>query len=141
MRKRFLVSLLPLILLAVCLPGCGGGSGEAYIEVTCNEFKEQADIYRELEVPEGSTFTVTLCTSATSGFLWSKEVEISDGAVVSQPEHELKGKGMFDASSEEMWTFQALSTGNCTINMQYSRPWEIDADQQKWTLELHVAVK
>jgi predicted secreted protein len=141
MRKRFLVSLLFLVLLLVCLPGCGGKSGEAYIEVTCSEFKEQANIYRELEVPEGSTFTVTLCASATSGFLWSKEVGISNGAVVSQLEHGLKGKGMLDASSEEMWTFQALSAGNCTINLQYSRPWEIDSDQQKWTLDLLVVVK
>ncbi len=141
MLKRFPVCLLLLMLPAVCLPGCGGGPEDAYLEVTCNEFKEQADIYRELEVPEGSTFTVTLCTSATSGFLWSKEVGISDGAVVSQPEHELKGKGVLDASSEEMWTFQALSAGNSTVNLKYNRPWEIDYDQKTWTLELLVVVK
>ncbi|MFC1900451.1 protease inhibitor I42 family protein [Chloroflexota bacterium] len=141
MLQKSLIVVLSIMLIAVCLPGCGIESHEVSVEVTCNEFKEQPLVQRELEVTEGNTFTVTLCTSATSGFLWSEGIGISNDTVVMQVEHELKGKGMLDASSEEMWTFQALSTGNCTINMGYNRPWEIDTTQKLWTLDLQVEVK
>ncbi len=129
------------MLLAVCLPGCGNNSQEVSLEITCDEFREQPAASRELEVVKGSTFTVTLCTSPTAGFLWSEKTEISNGTVLKQVAHEVWGKGVLDASAEEVWTFRALNTGNSTIALEYSRPWEIDADQKFWTLDLFVIVR
>ncbi|MFC1920434.1 protease inhibitor I42 family protein [Chloroflexota bacterium] len=140
MRYKTLITLLSVILLAVYLPGCGNGSQEASIEVTCDEFREQPDAVREIEVSEGSTFTVTLCTSATAGFLWSDEVEISNDSAVMFVEHDMK-TAIVDTASREMWTFQALATGNSTIGLLYSRPWAIDDGQDMWTLSLFVIVK
>ena len=140
MLRKYLIILIPIILLIVCLSGCGSSPQTVSLEVTCGEFLKQPRVYRELAVDAGNTFTVTLCTSATSGFLWSEEVEISNDAVVLL-EHELKGKGVLDASSEETWTFEAVYSTNSTINMEYSRPWAIDDNQRLWTLELVVEVK
>jgi predicted secreted protein len=141
MLKKIHVTLMFIMLLAVCLTACGTESEGASLEVTCSEFKEQPKVVRNLEVEEGGTFTVTLCTSVTSGFLWSDEVAISDDTVVYLVEHEIQGKGMLDASSKEVWTFQALSAGNSTIKFRYSRLWEIDSAQRLWTLDLATCVK
>ena len=111
MLRKSLIIFIPVILLVVCLPGCGSSPHTVSLEVTCDEFREQPSVYRELEVDAGNTFTVTLCTSVTTGFLWSEEVGISNNAVVLL-EHGLKGKGMLDASSKEVWTFEAIYSTN-----------------------------
>ncbi len=140
MKNKTLISFIPVMLLAVCLTACSGGSQETSIEVTCDEFAEQPRVVKDLTVGEYSTFTVTLCTSATTGFLWSDEVEISDEAIISQARHEMTGKGMLDISPKETWTFQTLGAGVCTIKFKYSRPWETESIQRLWTVDLTVDV-
>jgi predicted secreted protein len=141
MRHKTLISFCALVLVVLCLSGCGSSSQTASLEVTCDEFKEQPAIYREMEITEGSTLTVTLCTSATSGFLWAEDAEIGRKMVLTQVDHVVEGKGILDASTEEVWTFQALNTGNTTVFLEYNRPWEIEDDQKLWTLDLFVVVK
>ena len=123
------------------LAGCGSAPEQNKLEVTCDEFREQPAAVRTLDVDGDSTFTVTLCTSPTTGFLWMEAAEISDGTVVAQTAHEVRSKGLMDASSEEVWTFQAYSSGNSTIHLEYKRPWEIDETQRMWSLDLLVNVR
>jgi predicted secreted protein len=141
MQGRTLITLGTIILLLFCFPGCSSSSAEVSLEVTCDEFREQPDITREIEVAEGSTFTVTLCTSATTGFLWPEMAEISKESVLEQKDHAVKSKGVMDTSTKEVWTFQAIESGNSTVTLEYERPWEIEDSQKLWTVNLDVVVK
>jgi len=91
----------------------------------------------------GDSFTVTLCSNATTGFKWSESAKISDPAVVQQIGHEFvspKAKGVVGAAGKEVWTFKALKKGTSTISLEYSRPWE-GGEKGEWTFNLTVVVK
>ena len=126
MQYRILSAFCIVILLFFCLAGCSPGSNEASLKVTCNEFREQPSITRTLEVIEGGTIEIILCTSATTGFLWTESAEISGEAVLLQTDHIVLSKSVTDASTRELWTFQAVESGNSTIILEYERPWEIE---------------
>lgn len=98
---------------------------------------------KQINVTTGNTFTVTLCSNATTGFQWSESAQISDEAVVQQTGHEFvspENKGLVGAPGEEVWTFKALKKGTSTIALEYSRPWE-GGEKGEWTLNLTVIVK
>jgi len=122
-------------------------TGQASIEVSCNEFMKTHHISRELEVAVGEVFTVTLCSNPTTGFQWSESAQISDPTVLEQVDHkfvapEAKGKGppAPGTPGQEIWTFKALKEGESTISMEYSQPWE-GGEKGEWTFALTVVVK
>ena len=122
-------------------------TGQAAIEVSCNEFMETHHISRELEVAVGEAFTVTLCSNPTTGFQWLESAQISDPTVLEQVDHkfvapEAKGKGppAPGTPGQEIWTFKALKEGESTVSLEYSRPWE-GGEKGEWTFVLTVTVK
>ncbi|HIE17804.1 MAG TPA: hypothetical protein EYP71_06365 [Dehalococcoidia bacterium] len=44
------------------------------------------------------------------------------------------------AAGQEVWTFEALKKGSCTVSMQYSRPWESE-EKATWRFSLTVSIK
>ncbi|MFC2059385.1 protease inhibitor I42 family protein, partial [Chloroflexota bacterium] len=83
---------------------------------------------KEVEVTAGSSFTVTLDSNATTGFQWEL-VDITDDTVLELSDQtyatpQPTDPPMVGAGGKEVWTFKALSEGECTITMEYSQPWE-----------------
>jgi len=126
-----------LLSLCACSPA---------IDVSYDDFMNSQHISQETEVAVDSSFTVTLGSNpASTGFQWSEPAQISDQTVLQQTAYELvpPTNGLLLAPGtpgKEVWTFQALREGECTISMEYSRPWE-DGEQATWTFNLTVTVK
>jgi len=129
--------------LLLCLFACS--PKQASVEVSCDDFTKSQNISKEVQVPVGDSFTVTLCSNPTTGFQWSESAQISDGTILKQTDH-----GFISPQSEpppppgtpgqEVWTFQALKKGEATVSMEYGRPWE-GGEKGEWTFALTVVVK
>jgi len=133
--------------VSLCLFACSPTSKQASPQVSCDDFYQQHHIRKEVEVTAGDSFTVTLCSNPTTGFLWSESAQISDQTILQQTNHEFvapEAKGDRPpppgSPGQEVWTFKALKEGKSTVSMEYSRPWE-GGKKGEWTFNLTVVVK
>ena len=136
------ISVFILLTLSLWLVACAPPAGTS-IEVSCDDFGQQPHMSKQINVAAGDTFTVTLCSNATTGFEWSESAQISDQAVVQQTAHEFvspENKGLVGAPGKQEWTFKALKKGTGTIALEYSRPWE-GGEKGEWAFNLIVTVK
>lgn len=86
MKLRTALSSTVLILLLL-LSSCPGSTP---VQVPCDDFMKlqpPAAITKKVQVPAGSTFTVTLCSNQTTGYRWSESAQISGRSVVRQIAH------------------------------------------------------
>jgi inhibitor of cysteine peptidase len=127
---------LSFLWIASCAPA-------ASVDVSCDDFGTQQHISKEVTSAVGDSFTVTLCSNATTGFQWSESAQISDPTVIQQMDHKIlspDNEGLVGAPGKEVWTFKALKKGTSTISLEYSRPWE-GGEKGEWTFNLTVVVK
>ena len=139
--KLRIIPILAMLILAMLLVACAPSAGTK-VNVTCDDFNAQPNASKQLAVDAGNTFTVTLCSNATTGFKWSESAQISDQTVVQQTGQEFvspQNTGVIGAPGSEVWTFKALKKGTSTINMEYGRPWE-GGEKGVWTFSLTVTV-
>ena len=141
--KTKIVFLLIVILLSV--PACSASSSS--LELTCNDFREQQHIKKDLTMSIGDEITISLCSNPSTGFQWLEQSTISDNKIVQQTGYQYvapRGKGgqppAPGSAGNSVWTFKALESGEVTIDMEYSRPWE-GGEKKQWTCELSVKVK
>ncbi len=124
--------IFPIILGLFIIAGVVGGT-VAWAEASKNwATKASATVDasysgKQIEVAVGKTFIVTLDSNITTGFSWQL-VGNTDEAVVELVDSEYQtseaAQELVGAGGKELWTFKALEAGNCTISMEYSRPWE-----------------
>ena len=138
---RLRSTIFPLITIIHLLVSC---SQNASLEADCPEFYEAQHLAREINIAVGEEFSMTLCSNPTTGFQWSEEAEISAPGVVEQLDHVFIGPADDPSPpgtpGSEVWTFRALSQGDCTISFAYSRPWE-GGEKSEWTFVLSVAAE
>ena len=138
LRAILMLSILvPVLWLVACAP-----ASSTSINISCDDFGNQPNMTKQLTVSPGNSFTVTLCSNATTGFSWSESAQISDPTIVQQVSHEVipPESGLIGAPGNEVWTFKALKKGTSTVSMEYSRPWE-GGEKGVWTFNLSVTVK
>src|SRR4030042_4406074 len=136
MKPRML-SIVAMLILSLWLTACAPSTGTS-VNVSCDDFGNQPYISKQMAVTAGNTFTVTLCSNATTGFQWSESAVISDPTVVQQTGHEFvspEKTGLVGAPGNEVWTFKALKKGTSTITMEYRRPWE-GGETGTWTFNV-----
>jgi len=139
--KLRMIPVFAMLILSTWLAACAPSAGTS-VTVPCGDLQSQPHISKQMAVTAGNTFTVTLCSNATTGFQWSESAQISDQTVVQQTSHEFVSPGntgVVGASGNEVWTFKALKKGTSTITMDYSRPWE-GGEKGVWTFNLTVTV-
>jgi len=134
-----------MVALSLGLLACAPAAKPVSVEVSCNDFYDQNHISRAVEVAVGDSFTVTLCSNPTTGFIWSEQAQISDQALLQQTDHQLvmpesEPPPPPGTPGQEVWTFKALNKGETTVSLEYSRPWE-GGEKGTWTFNLTVAVK
>jgi len=135
--KRILFLVCAIIFLLPFLSGCGK---PAILNIECDEFMEQKNVSRQIEIWPAYAVTVYLCSNPSTGFSWSESAVISDQSVILQKHHEFTAPEdpRPGAPGQEMWQFKTLEKGTSTIKMEYSKPGE---DEPEWTFTLTVIVK
>jgi inhibitor of cysteine peptidase len=139
--KLRMIPIFVMLILSLWLAACTPPTGTS-VNISCTDFDNQPHISKQLTVAAGNTFTVTLCSNATTGFQWSESAQISDQTVIQQTGHEFvspEKTGVVGAPGNEVWTFKALKKGTSTITMEYGRPWE-GGEKSVWTFNLTVTV-
>ena len=132
-----------MVAVSLVLQACSPASKQASVEFSCDDFRKKQYISTEVQVVNGDSFTVTLCSVPTAGYLWSESAQISDQAVLKQEDHKIippEDKNRVGGTAKTVWTFVALKEGTATISMENSQPWE-GGDKKGWTFELTVVVK
>ncbi len=118
--------------------------GRITMEASCNDFDSAPNglIVRELIVSPGQYFDVVLCSNPSTGFQWSANADIDDPTVVSQGGHSFlpPAGSMPGAAGKEIWTFNALKTGEAFISLEYSQPWQ-GGVKAVWVFNLIVVVR
>jgi inhibitor of cysteine peptidase len=141
--KLRIIPVFVLLTLSLWLASCAPGTLGTSVEVSCDDFGSQPHMSKEINVTAGDSFTVTLCSNATTGFQWSESAQISDPAVVQQTDHKFvspEAEGLVGAPGKEVWTLKALKKGTSTVSLEYYRPWE-GSKKGEWTFNLTVVVK
>ena len=141
--KSKLILVCAVTAALLCLFACS--PKQASVEVSCDDFMKLQHISKEVQVPAGDSFTVTLCSNPTTGFQWSESAQIDDQTVLQQIDHkfvspESEPPPPPGTPGQEVWTFQTLKKGKTTVSMEYSRPWE-GGEKGTWTFVLTVTVK
>ena len=144
--KTKLILVCALVALSLSVFACAPSTGSVSTEVSCDDFMDQNHVSKEVEVAAGNSFTVTLCSNASTGFQWTEKAQISDQAVLEQLGHETVAPGAGGdkppapgTAGKEVWTFKALKKGTSAISLEYSRPWE-GGEKGVWTFNLTVVV-
>lgn len=132
---------IPALGLAACSPG---PSDETTVTIDCEEFQAPAQdpavVAREIAVPKGAAVELWLCSNPSTGFEW-EEAELSDSSVLEETFHEFVAPDstMPGSAGQEHWTFEASGSGDCTVTLRYSRPWE-GGEKGVWEFTLDVEV-
>jgi inhibitor of cysteine peptidase len=137
--KLKIIPVLALLTLSLWIASCAPTTS---IDISCDDFGAQKHISKEVTTAVGDSFTVTLCSNATTGFQWSESAQISDPTAIQQMDHKFVSPDteLVGAPGKEVWTFKALKTGTSTISLEYSRPWE-GGEKGECTFNLTVVVK
>ena len=145
--KSKLTLLCIVATLLVFLFACAPATKQVSLEASCDDFMKLQHISKEVEVADGGSLAVTLCSNPTTGFQWSESAQISDQTILQQTGHNFvapEAKGDKPPApgtpGQETWTFKALEKGTSIISMEYSRPWE-GGEKGEWTFNLTVVVK
>jgi predicted secreted protein len=140
--KKLLLLVCAIISLLPLLSGCVMTCVPIIVDVGCDEFTQQKNVSRQIEVCPGYTVTVYLCSNPSTGFRWSESADISDPPVIRQISHEFIAprETMPGAPGKERWFLKAGEKGTSTVKMVYSRPGD-DDKQPEWTFTLTVTIK
>jgi inhibitor of cysteine peptidase len=141
-----LLSIISWVALSLVLSACTSQGSLGPEAITCAEYNENQHITDNVKVSIGETFTVNLCSNASTGFRWIEMADISDPGVVAQVSHtDSYPSGNGDplppgTPGSQIWTFKALKGGTSTLSFEYSRDWE-GGEKAAWTFVLTVDVQ
>lgn len=111
------------------------------VTIDCAAFEDATAATASVEAPAGSVVVLTVCSNASTGFMWTTATT-SDPAVavpgewVSLPPAE----PMPGAAGSQVLTIAADAAGTAVISASYDRPWD-GGEKGAWTLELTIDVK
>lgn len=126
-------------IISLFLIGCSSINS---MTLNCDELRQQKNISKQIEVNIGDTFTVNLCSNASTGFRWLDSANISDKTILQQIDHKNvpPSKAMPGTPGQQVWTFKALKKGTVQITNEYSQPWP-GGQKSAWNLTLDIMVK
>jgi predicted secreted protein len=136
-------TLVALLFLPFLTAACTDRDDTAVVvEVSCDEFgsASPSPVTRSVSVAQGGTVVVRLCSNPSTGFEW-EDADIAPPSVLAERAREFIPSGitMPGSAGSEQWTFDARSSGSCTVSIGYSRPWE-GGEKDVWQFELEVTV-
>jgi inhibitor of cysteine peptidase len=100
----------------------------------------EKDNGKEITVPKGSTFAVSLEITSGTGYAWNIA---KDGAPllksIGKPQIEKPTDSMPGATQRQVFRFQASDSGSANLELRYARPWEKEKPPARtFTLKVNV---
>ncbi len=93
-----------------------------------------------LDADLNNTFKISLNENTTTGYQWTYTVsDITAVNLKSVENFTSYAPGVAGASSQKIWTFEALQPGSYTLTYEYRRPWETDVPPLQ-TVKVYVFV-
>lgn len=110
------------------------------VEISCDEFGFYNHLSGDFEVEVGDIIRVELCSNPTTGFQWGYEITI--GNVLKKEAHDFEEAeaDVSGTAGTEIWTFEAVETGETEVRMEYSQPWE-GGLKSEWSYTVTVLVE
>jgi inhibitor of cysteine peptidase len=145
--KTKIFGILGIVLILAMAAACGTAveaNQDRSINVPLDDFANNNNIAKQIEIEKGGVLAVILGSNPSTGYSWTENAVIGDGAVLAQAVHDFgtpdqTGEPVVGAPVTEYWTFNTIEAGTTTITMQYARPWETGA--AAYTFVLTVVVK
>ncbi len=109
---------LVLLMLAILLAGCGGGTVKKYTEANSGS---------TIELKAGDEINIVLESNETTGFVWS-QADGMDTRVIEKvsDQYYASTSNRVGAPGEHTWIFKALQQGETKIKLNLGKPWETD---------------
>jgi inhibitor of cysteine peptidase len=100
----------------------------------------EKDNGKEISVPKGSTFALSLEITSGTGYGWNIA---KDGAPllksIGKPRIEKPKDSMPGATQRQVFRFQAAESGAANLELRYARPWEKDKPPARtFTLKVNI---
>ena len=99
-----------------------------------SDFSEwpDSDPAAPIAVAPGQTFTLTLRSNPTTGYIWQPAEPVDERILrFIGSEYRSDKTGLTGAGGREVWTFKAVGSSETRIMLKYARPWEKDAAPAK----------
>ncbi|MFO8143433.1 MAG: protease inhibitor I42 family protein [Dehalococcoidales bacterium] len=136
-RKKVLILASAILATSLLLPACS--RNEAVVRVSCDDFYRENVVVREMVVPAGSSFKISLCGNPSSAWKWPEKAAISDDSLMAQTGHKSVMIPLGGAPGQEVWIFRAVEEGTGRVTIQSGYPSESN-DSEIWRLELSVTI-
>ena len=150
MKIRMVLSLILMIGcigLAACTTANADSAGKPDLSVQAvyADFTSSTNktVNKSVELMVGQKVAVSLWSNPTTGYSWSEQAAIQNGALVTQLDHQFvapTGSQVVGAAGSEEWTFQTAATGDTTVTLQYGQPWA-GGEKAIYTFVLTVSVR
>ena len=124
--------------ISLLFSGCSADD-EVSLRASCDDFYKQGEIIKEVQVPTGDSFKVSLCCNPSTAFKWSETASISDETVIKQIDHKFVMAPPGGTPDQEIWTFKAIKKGTSIITIENSHPLEGNKNRG-WTFVLTAIV-
>ena len=122
--------------ISLLFSGCSADDGIS-LRTSCDDFYEQDEIIKEVQVPTGDSFKVSLCCNPSTAFKWPETASISNEAVIKQINHEFVIAPPGGTPDQEIWNFKAIKKGTSIVTIENSHPLEGN-ENRGWTFVLTV---
>ncbi len=136
-----LITILVVASLAAFLfaSSCFVTSHDINVEISCDQFNENAHLINEFQIETGDKIRVNLCSNPSTGFQWGYETSTSN--ILNEEDHDFEepAANATGAAGTETWTFEAVEKGTVEVHMAYSQPWE-GGQKEERTYTMYVTV-
>ena len=134
--------ILPVVLLGTCMlfiSSCTT-SHDYNLAVTCEDFEDNPNNESEFTLEVGDKIRIELCANPSTGYGWDYEMTVE--GIVAEEDHDYDEpeSDLVGAPGTELWTFEAVNSGNTKITMKYTPPGG-DNTEDSWTLVMVVTVE
>lgn len=104
------------------------------------EIEEDSSANKDISITVGQKFIITLKSNPTTGYGWYPIYDERMIVLNSKNYHEDKldnDKNIVGRGGTEIFTFQGIKVGKTDIKMEYKRPWETSAiDEKNYTIDI-----
>lgn len=91
-----------------------------------------------IAIPKGDTLALTLPDYGDGGYAWVITSQDQSKISLTETSHE-NGTGQLGSFGSDVWRFDALETGSCTLTLVCQRPWATNDTCATFTAQIVIS--